>query len=322
MNLVNFCGNWVAVLTRPLSAEVQQRDMSVQAVQYTGEPGSATARPSSLLNATALFIEEEGLLESSRSGREIHLQTNPHDPSSMLPPTIASGRNLADKHHYTFSAKERELRDVLHDIQEGRIFYPEDVPQMKTEFYDIANWLLADRKRDGEVGFNRAYNVLSALHPLLEKWRPDFNVPYPPQWVEERRIRGVRLSEIEPEPITWLWSNRLALGKFTMLDGDPGTGKSSISYDLIARISTGRPMPDGTPCLSGSVAVMALEDGLSDTVVPRLGKVGADLDKIVSLGTLKVPDQETGEMTERPSAIRALKSRVKRAVLFPPETSE
>src|SRR5262249_172381 len=43
----------------------------------------------------------------------------------------------------------------------------------------------------------------------------------------------------------WLWPGRLALGKLAMLDGDPGMGKSLLALDLCARLSTGRPLPDG-----------------------------------------------------------------------------
>ncbi|GEM_PF-4322855 len=52
--------------------------------------------------------------------------------------------------------------------------------------------------------------------------------------------------ELTDEPITWLWPYRLAPGKLAALDGHPGVGKSWLALDLCARISTGRPLPDGT----------------------------------------------------------------------------
>lgn len=97
---------------------------------------------------------------------------------------------------------------------------------------------------------------------------------------------GVLLSEVQAESIQWLWKPRLAAGKMTMLDGDPGLGKSLVSLDLAARVSAGREMPDGTPGLSGGVVLITPEDGLADTIRPRLERAGADLTRIVSIGTV------------------------------------
>src|SRR5712692_4785507 len=57
---------------------------------------------------------------------------------------------------------------------------------------------------------------------------------------------GQLLSEVETQYINWLWPGRIPLGKITILDGDPGMGKSLLAIDLAARVSTGQPMPDGT----------------------------------------------------------------------------
>src|SRR5260370_1798298 len=54
------------------------------------------------------------------------------------------------------------------------------------------------------------------------------------------------VSQVAAHPIDWLWPGRLALGKLAILDGDPGLGKSLVTLDLCARLSTGRPFPDGS----------------------------------------------------------------------------
>src|SRR5262249_60731325 len=54
-------------------------------------------------------------------------------------------------------------------------------------------------------------------------------------------------SRLLPRSLEWLWPGRLALGKLAILDGDPGLGKSLLTLDLCARLSTGRPFPDGSP---------------------------------------------------------------------------
>ena len=84
------------------------------------------------------------------------------------------------------------------------------------------------------------------------------------------------LSSVESEKLTWLWEKRIPRGELTILDGDPGLGKSLITLDLAARITTGRPMPDGTPGIQGSVVLIAPEDGINDTIKPRIEAAGGD----------------------------------------------
>src|SRR5271165_4498113 len=92
------------------------------------------------------------------------------------------------------------------------------------------------------------------------------------------RIR--RISEVVPQPCSWLWPGRLAFGKLAIVDGDPGLGKSLLTLDLCARVSTGRPMPDGSAGPAAcAVLVLNAEDGDGDTVRPRLQALGADLDR-------------------------------------------
>jgi hypothetical protein len=81
--------------------------------------------------------------------------------------------------------------------------------------------------------------------------------------------------------VTWFWPGRLALGKLAILEGDPGLGKSLFALDLCARLSTGRPLPDGSigPG-TGQAVLLNGEDGPEDTVRPRLEALGADLDRV------------------------------------------
>jgi hypothetical protein len=91
----------------------------------------------------------------------------------------------------------------------------------------------------------------------------------------------VHLDSSPPEPLTWLWPSRIAAGKLALLDGDPEQGKSLLTLDLAARVSTGRPFPDGSASRDPAVVLLVgMEDGLWDTVVPRLRAAGADLSRI------------------------------------------
>jgi putative DNA primase/helicase len=101
--------------------------------------------------------------------------------------------------------------------------------------------------------------------------------------------RVLRLSEVRTRRLEWLWSERIPLGKLTLLAGDPGLGKSFLSLDLASRVSTGSAWPDNCHAKTapGSVVLLSAEDDLEDTVCPRLQATGADLSKIVSLSAMR-----------------------------------
>jgi len=96
------------------------------------------------------------------------------------------------------------------------------------------------------------------------------------------------LADVEPREIKWLWPGRIALGKLTLLVGDPGLGKSFISLDVAARVSRGIVWPDDAKaCPPGGVVLLTAEDDLSDTVRPRLDAAGADASRIIALQAVK-----------------------------------
>ena len=93
-------------------------------------------------------------------------------------------------------------------------------------------------------------------------------------------IEDIVASSVETKPVEWLWEGRIPKGKLTMFDGDPDLGKSVVTMDIAARVSTGRGFPDGRPCEAGNVLIVNVEDGMDDTVVPRLKAHGADLGRV------------------------------------------
>lgn len=91
----------------------------------------------------------------------------------------------------------------------------------------------------------------------------------------------IDLDSIQPEPVEWLWFNRIPVGKLSLIVGDPGTGKSFLTIYMASHITTGEPWPDiGAPILKGSVIILTAEDGLADTVRKRADASGADVQKI------------------------------------------
>jgi hypothetical protein len=110
------------------------------------------------------------------------------------------------------------------------------------------------------------------------------------------------LAAVTPERINWLWDGRLPLGKFVVLDGDPGVGKSSLTTDWAARVSTGKPWPDGASCPQGGVLILSAEDGLADTIRPRLDAAGADPAAVHAL-TAIIAETSDGDRFSRPPVI-------------------
>jgi hypothetical protein len=95
-------------------------------------------------------------------------------------------------------------------------------------------------------------------------------------------VPGVLASQVKTEKISWLWRDWIPRCEITMLDGDPGMGKSAITIDLAARVTQGWTMPDGSESqasASGAV-IVSTEDTAATTIVPRLRAAGADLRRV------------------------------------------
>jgi RecA-family ATPase len=101
---------------------------------------------------------------------------------------------------------------------------------------------------------------------------------------------SIRLDEVQPEEIRWLWRRRVPLGTITILDGDPGLGKSTLTLDIAARVSTGSVFPDLELAPRGDVILLSAEDSLSATIRPRLEAAGADLTRITALTAVRRRD--------------------------------
>jgi hypothetical protein len=91
------------------------------------------------------------------------------------------------------------------------------------------------------------------------------------------------MDKVQAEAVKWLWPGRIPLGKITILQGDPGLGKSTITLDIAARLTRGNSMPDGSPSdlpEPSNVLLLSAEDGVADTLRPRLDALGADQARI------------------------------------------
>ena len=137
-----------------------------------------------------------------------------------------------------------------------------------------------------------------AVHVTQQSHRPDFTPPTvihdatPPTPVGRAPATFINLATVTPEAVTWVWPGRLAARKGVMLAGDPGRGKSMITTDLAARITTGRAWPDGGAAPKGRCLFLCCEDGLADTVRPRIEAHGGDAAGVEVLTAVQDPQGE------------------------------
>src|SRR4051794_32533783 len=86
-------------------------------------------------------------------------------------------------------------------------------------------------------------------------------VIYPPfKSIGPDRVEGRNASEIKQQKVKWLWENRLALGKITLIGGYPGVGKTQLVIDWIARMSSGGRWPSGELAPTGDAIILSSED--------------------------------------------------------------
>lgn len=119
-----------------------------------------------------------------------------------------------------------------------------------------------------------------------------------------RKPRLLDLANVTPTAIRWLWPGRFALGRLSSVTGRPGDGKSLLSIDMAARITTGFGWPDGAPCPKGSVLLVCCEDDPADTIRPRLDAAGADVSKVKILEGVDSLDPQTGKSREVPFTLQ------------------
>jgi hypothetical protein len=99
-----------------------------------------------------------------------------------------------------------------------------------------------------------------------------------------RRHVAVPLGQVPPRNIEWLWPGRIAIGRLTLIAGEPSAGKSFVAQEVIARTTRGGPWPDGAETSTpGSIVLWAGRDDLAESVRPRLDALGADVDRIVTV---------------------------------------
>ena len=111
----------------------------------------------------------------------------------------------------------------------------------------------------------------------------------------------LNMSEIDPEEVKWLWYPYIPFAKITLVQGDPGEGKTSFILALSSLLTNGKSMPFSenklSPC---NVIYQTAEDGLADTVRPRLDSYEADCKRVYvideSVNRLSLSDSRLEEV--------------------------
>ena len=106
----------------------------------------------------------------------------------------------------------------------------------------------------------------------------------PPQ---EETVEIIRMSEVGTQAVEWLWEPYIPFGKVTIVQGNPGEGKTTFALRLAAACTTGGTLPGMKPLPPFQVIYQTAEDGLGDTVKPRLIEAKADLDRVLVIDEAK-----------------------------------
>lgn len=95
-------------------------------------------------------------------------------------------------------------------------------------------------------------------------------------------LKMIKMSDIEAQEIEWLWYPYIAYGKLAIVQGDPGDGKTTLILNLAAKLTKGEGLDENMKVMEPmNVIYQTAEDGLADTVKPRLLQAGADCEKVL-----------------------------------------
>lgn len=152
---------------------------------------------------------------------------------------------------------------------------------------DVSDWIAAGHSADDLR--QRAETVSVWSPPVVQT---PTNAPQ-----VGRRLISHRASDIQPERLVWVWGGRIARGKVMLIGGPPGLGKSQVTANIAAIVSIGGDWPcNEAKATEGDVIFLSAEDGIADTIVPRLMAAGANLERVRIVAAATKPDG-TGRKT-------------------------
>lgn len=166
-----------------------------------------------------------------------------------------------------------------------------DVPQ------DMAETLILEAARNCQPPFSEKA-ALEKVERAYRKFEPKRGEEKGTEAKKQRTPITVRVSDVQREEVNWLWTHRIPRGKLTIIEGDPGEGKSFLSQAIATAVSRGFGLPgEKEPREPENVLIMNAEDGLADTIRPRLEDMRADLGRVVALSGLRDEQEQERSLT-------------------------
>ena len=112
------------------------------------------------------------------------------------------------------------------------------------------------------------------------------------------QVKLINMSDIQSQEVKWLWYPYIPFGKTTILQGDPGDGKTHLVLAIASMLTKGEALPSCEPMPPITVIYQTAEDGLADTIKPRLEMVGADCRRVLVIDesdeVLSLSDERIG----------------------------
>ena len=127
------------------------------------------------------------------------------------------------------------------------------------------------------------------LEPVKKDWNeclvaevPVENMAKQMCWrdAREKPVPVMKMSEVEETVVQWLWYPFIPFGKVTLIQGNPGKGKTWLAMAIAAYCTNGKELPNALPIEPFNVLYQTAEDGIADTIKPRLAKCGADMTRV------------------------------------------
>ena len=127
------------------------------------------------------------------------------------------------------------------------------------------------------------------LEPVKKDWNeclvaevPVENMAKQMCWrdAREKPVPVMKMSEVEETVVQWLWYPFIPFGKVTLIQGNPGKGKTWLAMAIAAYCTNGQELPNALPIEPFNVLYQTAEDGIADTIKPRLAKCGADMTRV------------------------------------------
>ena len=99
---------------------------------------------------------------------------------------------------------------------------------------------------------------------------------------QKTELKMIKMSDVQSQEIEWLWYPFIPYGKLTIVQGDPGDGKTTLVLNIAAKLSKGEGLEEDMKVPGPmNIIYQTAEDGLADTVKPRLETAGADCERIL-----------------------------------------